>query len=86
MSDILKELAIYQAMNGEIKLKEDAGNDTIYMNVHFISFFVSIYHSILKNIRKVCLAFLPVFSTMCYNTMITIKRKEYVTTRKIFRR
>lgn len=30
MSDIPKELAIYQAKNGEIKLKEDADNETIW--------------------------------------------------------
>jgi len=37
MNDIPKELAIYQAKNGEIKLKEDADNETIWASLDQIA-------------------------------------------------
>ena len=54
MNDIPKELAIYQAKNGEIKLKEDADNETIWANQKDISEIFGVERSVVtKHIRNI---------------------------------
>ncbi len=54
MSDIPKELAIYQAKNGEIKLKDDIENETIWANQKDISEIFGVERSVVtKHIRNI---------------------------------
>ena len=54
MNDIPKELAIYQADNGEIKLKEDVENETIWANQKDISEIFGVERSVVtKHIRNI---------------------------------
>jgi prophage maintenance system killer protein/DNA-binding MarR family transcriptional regulator len=54
MNNIPKELAIYQASNGEIKLKEDIENETIWANQKEISDIFGVERSVVtKHIRNI---------------------------------
>jgi hypothetical protein len=54
MNNIPKELAIYQADNGEIKLKEDIENETIWANQKEISDIFGVERSVVtKHIRNI---------------------------------
>ena len=54
MSNIVNELAIYQASNGEIKLKEDVENETIWANQKEISDIFGVERSVVtKHIRNI---------------------------------
>jgi len=54
MHNIPKELAIYQASNGEIKLKEDIENETIWANQKEISDIFGVERSVVtKHIRNI---------------------------------
>ena len=54
MNNIPKELAIYQADNGEIKLKEDVENETIWANQKEISDIFGVERSVVtKHIRNI---------------------------------
>jgi len=54
MNNIPKELAIYQASNGEIKLKEDVENETVWANQKEISDIFGVERSVVtKHIRNI---------------------------------